>query len=143
MKTKDQQLLEEAYLKTLLEDEKFQPNDPEMQELSKVGMGEEFPEDQDPRNLEDDNILSPEESRAQYEEIMNAVNSIIDSNEKFKNIGNTIDNFIEKNLSEMVSKFKQEHSGLVEGDVTDDIKSYFDKKIERILKNQSKFLANL
>ncbi|MEN9445956.1 MAG: hypothetical protein RL728_468 [Bacteroidota bacterium] len=143
MKTKDQQLLEEAYLKTLLEDEKFQPNDPEMQELSKVGMVEEFPEDQDPRNLEDDNILSPEENRAQYEEIMNAVNSIIDSDEKFKNIGNTIDNFIEKNLSEMVSKFKQEHSGLVEGDVTDDIKSYFDKKIERILKNQSKFLANL
>lgn len=54
MKSKDQQLLEEAYLKTLSENEKFQPNDPEMQELSKIGLGEEYPEDEDPRNLEDD-----------------------------------------------------------------------------------------
>lgn len=53
MKNKDHQLLEEAYSKILSENEKFQPNDPDMQELSKVGMGEEYPEDQDPRNSED------------------------------------------------------------------------------------------
>jgi hypothetical protein len=38
----------------LEDDNKFQPNDPEMQELSKIGLGEEYPEDEDPRNLEDD-----------------------------------------------------------------------------------------
>lgn len=51
MKSKDQQLLEEAYLKTLLEDEKFQPHDPEMEELSKIGLGEEYPEDDSEQDL--------------------------------------------------------------------------------------------
>lgn len=55
MRTKDQQLLEEAYLKTLLEDEKFQINDPEMEELSKIGMGEEFPED---NSSEENNVYT-------------------------------------------------------------------------------------
>jgi hypothetical protein len=55
MKSKDQILLEEVYSKILLnEEDKFQPNDAEMQDLSKVGMGEEYPEDEDPRNLDDD-----------------------------------------------------------------------------------------
>jgi hypothetical protein len=54
MKNKDHQLLEEAYFKILSENEKFQPNDPDMQELSKIGMGEQYPEDQDPRNSEYD-----------------------------------------------------------------------------------------
>jgi hypothetical protein len=47
MKNKDQILLEQAYSKILKEDgDKFQPHDPEMQELSKVGMGEEYPEEE-------------------------------------------------------------------------------------------------
>jgi len=48
MKNKDQILLEQAYSKILNENEdKFQPHDPEMQELSKIGLGEEYPEDED------------------------------------------------------------------------------------------------
>lgn len=62
MKNKDQILLEQAYSKIVKENEgKFQPYDPEMQDLSKAGMGEEYPEedisdsdeltyDQDPDN---------------------------------------------------------------------------------------------
>lgn len=141
MKNKDQVLLEQAYSKIFLEDDnKFQPNDPEMQELSKIGF-EEYPEDEDPRNLETDR--SPEEKRAEYDNILNAVNSIINSEEKYKNIGKTIENFIQKNISEMAYKFKEKYPGLVEGDETEDIESYFDKQLVGYLKNQSKFLANL
>jgi hypothetical protein len=47
MKSKDQILLEKAYLQILKEQEdKFQPHDPEMQAMSQKGLGEEFPEDQ-------------------------------------------------------------------------------------------------
>lgn len=47
MKSKDNILLEQLYLKILTENEaKFQPHDPEMNELSKIGMGEEYPEDE-------------------------------------------------------------------------------------------------
>jgi len=142
MKNKDQVLLEQAYSKILLEeDDKFQPNDPEMQELSKIGLGEEYPEDEDPRNLETDS--SPEEKRADYDNILNAVNSIINSEEKYKNIGKTIEDFIQKNISEMAYKFKENYPSLVEGDEIEDIKSYFDKQLVGYLKNQSKFLANL
>ena len=74
MRTKDQQLLEEAYLKTLLEDEKFQPNDPEMEELSKIGLGEEFPEDEDPRNLEDYKTFLSNESEKLNSIIQNFLN---------------------------------------------------------------------
>lgn len=54
MKNKDQILLEQAYSKILKENEdKFQPHDPEMQEMSKVGMGEEYPEED---NLESNEL---------------------------------------------------------------------------------------
>lgn len=47
MKSSDDILLEEAYSKVLEEmHNKFQPHDPEMEELSKVGMGEEYPENE-------------------------------------------------------------------------------------------------
>jgi hypothetical protein len=53
MKSKDQILLEQAYSKILKEnEEKFQSHDPEMQDLSKVGMGEEYPEED---NVSDSN----------------------------------------------------------------------------------------
>jgi len=46
MRNKDTILLEQAYSKVLKENhDKFQPNDSEMQDLSKVGMGEEYPEE--------------------------------------------------------------------------------------------------
>jgi hypothetical protein len=46
MKNKDQILLEQAYSKILKEnDDKFQSHDPEMQNLSNIGMGEEYPEE--------------------------------------------------------------------------------------------------
>ena len=123
MKNKDHQLLEEAYFKILSENEKFQSDN--------MGDGSV------------DIVKSPEENRAEYDNILNAVNSIINSEEKYKNIGKKIEDFIEKNISEMVSKFKENYSGLVEGDESEDIKSYFDKQLVGYLKNQSKFLANI
>jgi hypothetical protein len=55
MKNKDQILLEQAYLKIIKENEdKFQPHDPEMQELSKIGMGEEYPEEEAPESNQND-----------------------------------------------------------------------------------------
>lgn len=56
MKSKDQIFLENAYSKILLENEKFQPHDPEMQELSKPQLGEVYPEDESINdNLEPNN----------------------------------------------------------------------------------------
>lgn len=60
MRTKDEVLLEEVYSKILLkEEDKYQPNDPEMEELSKVGMGEEFPED----NSTDENDIYTQQTK--------------------------------------------------------------------------------
>lgn len=44
MRTKDEILIEGLYTKILSEN-KFQPNDPEMQELSSPSLGEEFPQE--------------------------------------------------------------------------------------------------
>ena len=78
MKNKDQILLEQAYSKIVKENEgKFQPYDPEMQDLSKAGMGEEYPEedisdsdeltyDQDPdnpRSILSNQVFNVEEKR--------------------------------------------------------------------------------
>lgn len=62
MKSKDQQMLEEAYRKVLSEDDKFQPHDPEMQELAKVGMDEE----ERPEEIEDDSKHTDEEMAERY-----------------------------------------------------------------------------
>jgi hypothetical protein len=57
MKSKDQILLEQAYSKILRENEdKFQPHDPEMQELSKIGIGEEYPEEDNLEPETEDNV---------------------------------------------------------------------------------------
>ena len=63
MKSKDQQMLEEAYRKVLSEDDKFQPHDPEMQELAKAGMGEEEHSDED---LGEDSEHTDEEMAERY-----------------------------------------------------------------------------
>jgi hypothetical protein len=78
MRTKDQLLLEKIYSNVLLENEnKFQPNDPEMQELSKVDMREEFPEEENSNDKEES--LSQEqmvEAQALADYIEKNINSI-------------------------------------------------------------------
>lgn len=46
MKSKDQIFLENAYSKILSENDKFQPHDSEMENLSKIQMGEVYPEEE-------------------------------------------------------------------------------------------------
>ena len=91
MRTRDEMLLEQVYSKIFLkEEDKFQPNDPEMQELSKVGMGEEFPEGETSNDKEES--LSQEqmvEAQALADYIEKNINSI-NPDMNYKTLANAI-----------------------------------------------------
>jgi hypothetical protein len=96
MKNKDHQLLEEAYSKILSENEKFQPNDPDMQELSKTGMGEKYPTDEDPKSLQDDLDQKNSTSKRIRSIIVRDSNGEIINFYAPNNIGSTIKELINK-----------------------------------------------
>jgi hypothetical protein len=127
MKNKDQILLEQAYLKIIKENEdKFQPHDPEMQELSKIGMGEEYPEEENLESNEWTFIENPDDPRS----ILSNKVFIVDGKKavvKIEEDGTDDDmwynySFVDPETKEHVANMNWGRDGLTYQDVLDYIK---------------------